>query len=405
MAATLIVGMLCMHLLCFAVMFWLIGRRLQGRQMGMDAFALGNALLGLVYILQLLGGSPGWNAYSVSNHVLTVCVPVAYWVGAMRFFGRDAPLVRPLLALALAYVAAQVLVQWLAGSAARYAMLSFVMALMFAAMAVAVLHALRGIARDLRVEMALFAVLIGGLGVLNAVKCVLVARNGLAALAMDSRFQVVFYIYMSFLATVLAPTMIWLVLRRLTDELRATAARDPLTQLLNRRGLLAGVEGHFRARTAAPARLLMLDIDHFKHINDSHGHQAGDAVLCHIADVLRGTLRSGDLASRTGGEEFVIVCLDADDEGVVRLAERLRAAVAQQAVPAPGTQVPLRCTVTIGLSHAFRGPEGLDAALQEADAALYRGKADGRNRIERPQAAAPTPAPAPALGNTEPRAV
>lgn len=382
MAATLIVGMLCVHLLCFAAMFWLIGRRLQGNRLGMDAFALGNAMLGLVYILQLLGGPAGWDALSVANHALTVCTPAAYWVGAMRFFGRDAPLLRPLLALGLAYVAAQVLVQWLAGPVARYAMLSLVMALMFLAMTVAVVHAMRGAARDLRVEMALFALLIGGLGVLNAVKCVLVVRDGLAALSMGSRFQVVFYIYMSFLATVLAPTMIWLVLRRLTDELRATAARDPLTQLLNRRGLLAGLEGHFRARTAGPARLLLLDIDHFKRINDSHGHQAGDVVLCHIAEVLRGALRSGDLASRTGGEEFVIVCLDADDAGAMRLAERLRSAIEQQAVPVPGAKEPLRCTVTIGLSRAFHGPDGLDAAMQEADAALYRGKASGRNRVE-----------------------
>ena len=395
MAATLIVGMLCMHLLCFAAMFWLIGRRLQGNRLGMDAFALGNALLGLVYILQLLGGPPAWDALSVANHALTVCTPVAYWVGAMRFFGRSAPLFKPLLALALAYVGAQVLVQWLAGPVARYAMLSFAMALMFLAMTVAVVQAMRGIAKDLRVEMALFALLIGGLGVLNAVKCVLVAQGGLAALGMDNRFQVVFYIYMSFLATVLAPTMIWLVLRRLTDELRATAARDPLTQLLNRRGLLAGLEGHFRSRTAGPARLLMLDIDHFKRINDTHGHQAGDVVLCHIAEVLRATLRSGDLASRTGGEEFVIVCLDADgEEGAMRLAERLRTAIEQQGVPVPGAKELLRCTVTIGLSHAFRSPDGFDAAMQEADAALYRGKASGRNRVERQEESTPVVAPA-----------
>jgi len=389
MVATLIVGMLCVHLLCFAAMFWLIGQRLRGNRLGMDAFALGNAMLGLAYILQLLGGPPGWNALSVVNHVLTVCTPAMYWVGAMRFFGRDAPLLKPLFALGLAYAVAQVLVQWLAGPVARYAMLSLVMALMFLAMAAAVAHAMRGIAKDLRVEMALFALLIGGLGVLNAVKSVLVAQGGLAALGTGHRFQVVFYIYMSFLATVLAPTMIWLVLRRLTDELRATAARDPLTQLLNRRGLLEGLEGHFRSRMAAPARLLLLDIDHFKRINDSHGHKAGDVVLCRIAEVLRGTLRSGDLASRTGGEEFVIVCLDADDDGAMRLAERLRAAIAQQAVPVPGAKEPLRCTVTIALSRAFQGPDGLDAALQEADAALYRGKAAGRNRVE--QALAPQP--------------
>mgnify|MGYP001114403998 FL=1 len=386
MMATLIVGMLCVHLLCFAVMFWLISARLQGDKLGMNAFAAGNALLGLAYVLQLLGGPPDWNAASVLNHTLTLSVPLVYVVGGLRFFGRAVPLLRPLLAWALAYTAAQALVQWLAGSVARYAMLSFVSALVFFAMTVAVVHAMRELAKDLRVEMALFALLIGGLGVLNAIKGVLVVRDGLQALDMGQRFQIGFYIYMSFLATVLAPSMIWLVLRRLTDALRDAAGRDPLTQLLNRRGLLAGLQGHFNSRTAAPARLLVLDIDHFKRINDAHGHQVGDRVLSRVAEVLRQTLRGGDLASRTGGEEFVVVCLDADEAGAMRLAERLRSAVEQLAVRVPGAPQPLRCTVTLGVSLAFDGVHGFDAALREADVALYRGKEAGRNRIERARA-------------------
>jgi len=386
MMATLIVGMLCVHLLCFAVMFWLISARLQGDKLGMNAFAAGNAMLGLAYVLQLLGWPPGWNASSVLNHTLTLSVPLVYVVGGLRFFGRAVPLLRPLVAWALAYTAAQALVQWLAGPVARYAMLSFVSALVFLAMTAAVAHAMRELAKDLRVEMALFALLIGGLGVLNAIKGVLVVRDGLQALDMGQRFQIGFYIYMSFLATVLAPSMIWLVLRRLTDALRDAAGRDPLTQLLNRRGLLAGLQGHFSSPTAAPARLLVLDIDHFKRINDTHGHQVGDTVLSQVAEVLRQTLRGGDLASRTGGEEFVVVCLDADEAGAMRLAERLRSAVEQLAVRVPGAPKPLRCTVTLGVSLAFDGVHGFDAGLREADMALYRGKEGGRNRIERARA-------------------
>lgn len=382
MAATLLVGMLCAHLVCFAIMFWLISTRLQDHKLGMKAFALGNALLGCAYVLQLLGGPPDWNALSVVNHTLTLCVPLVFAVGASQFFGRPTPLLKPVLALALTYTVAQVLVQWLAGSVARYTMLSLASALVFFAMAAGVVYAMRGVAKDLRVEMTLLALLIGGLGAMNLIKSMLVAQGGLQALDMGNRFQIGFYIYMSFLATVLAPSMIWLVMRRLTDELRATAARDPLTQLLNRRGLLAGLEAYFRPRTATPARLLMLDIDHFKRINDSHGHKTGDVVLCHVAELLRQTLRRGDLASRTGGEEFVIVCLNADQAGVIHLAERLRAAIERQTVPLPGPKGPLRCTVTIGVSLPFGSVDGFDAAMQEADAALYRGKGAGRNRVE-----------------------
>ncbi|MBX3632307.1 MAG: GGDEF domain-containing protein [Simplicispira sp.] len=382
MIANLIVGMLCVHLLCFAAMFWLISTRLQENKLGMNAFAVGNAMLGSAYVLQLLGGPPDWEALSVVNHTLTLCVPLVYAVGALRFFGRPTPLLQPVLALALAYTVAQALVQWLAGPVARYAMLSFASALMFLAMTGGVVHAMRNVAIDLRVEMTLFALLIGGLAVLNLIKGVLVAQGGLQALDMGNRFQIGFYIYMSFLATVLAPSMIWLVLRRLTDALRATAARDPLTQLLNRRGLLAGLEAYFRTRAAAPARLVMLDIDHFKRINDSYGHQAGDLVLSQVAEVLRQTLRRGDLASRTGGEEFVAVCLGVDDGGVLQLAERLRAAIERQEVRLPGVQGPVRCTVTVGVSLPFDGLKGLEAAMQQADAALYRGKQAGRNRVE-----------------------
>ena len=404
MAATLVVGMLCVHLLCFGAMFLLISARLQGKKLGMEVFAVGNFLLGSAYVLQLLGGPPGLDALSVANHTLTLCAPVVYSIGALRFFGRPTPLWRPLITLALAYTAAQVAVQWALGTAARYALLSGLSALLFLAMAAAVVQGARTFARDLHGEMCLFAVLIGGLCALNAVKFALILQGGLPALDMGSRFQTVFYLYMSFLATVLAPSIIWLVLRRLTDELRAMAARDPLTQLLNRRGLLEGLEAHFRSRTAGPAHLLIADIDHFKHINDTYGHQVGDAVLCHVADVLKGLIRQGDLASRVGGEEFVLVCLDTDTAGALRLAERARTAIERSNAIVPlGTrpQAPIRCTVTIGLSEGFASAQELDHAMHEADAALYRGKTAGRNRIEqsgshRVPAAASDPEPSPA---------
>lgn len=384
MGATLIVSMLCVHLLCFSAMFLLISTRLHGKKMGMEVFAIGNFLLGSAYVLQLVGGPPGWNAMSVVNHTLTLCAPAVYAVGAMRFFGRAAPLWRPLLTLALAYAAAQIVVQWTLGTEVRYAMLAGASALLFLAMTATVIQGAHTFARDLRAEMVLFAVLIGGIFALNAMKFVMVLKDGLEALDMNSRFQTVFYLYMSFLATVLAPSIIWLVLRRLTDELRAMAAHDPLTRLLNRRGMLDGLDTYFRSRTAGPAHLLIVDIDHFKRINDTYGHQIGDTVLCHVADVLRDTARQGDLACRLGGEEFVVICPDTDAEGALRLASRARTAIENSEVvtaAAPGG--PIRCTVTIGISAGFAGPQELDRAMQQADAALYRGKHTGRNRIER----------------------
>jgi len=178
MVATVIVGMLCVHLLCFGGMFLLIGARLQGKKLGMDAFAIGNLLLGSAYVLQLLGGPPGWNLMSVVNHTLTLCAPAVYWVGAMRFFDRPAPLWRPLITLALDYSALQVLVQWTLGPVARYAMLSGLSALAFLAMVITVIYGVRSFAKDLRVEMVLFAVLIGGICALNAAKFVNILSGG-----------------------------------------------------------------------------------------------------------------------------------------------------------------------------------------------------------------------------------
>lgn len=397
MVGSVLVGMLCAHLLCFAVMFLLISKRLQGKKMGMDFFAMGNLLLGLAYVLQLVEGGPAWSMMSVVNHTLTLAAPITYGLGVMRFFGFPAPLWRPLAAFVLAYSTAQALIQWSLGPVARYAMLSGMSALLFLVMTLAALYGVRTFAKHLYREMAFFALLISGICILNAIKFIRLLQGGLEVLHMDSSFQMVFYIYMSSLATVVPPFMIWLVFRRLTDDLSQMAARDPMTQLLNRRGLSEALEQHFNLHNAAPAYLLLLDVDHFKRINDTYGHQAGDTVLRHVADVLRTTVRRGDLTGRIGGEEFVAVCLDSDDVGVVQLAERLRAAVEEQAIHVSGHDKPLHCTVTIGVSPRFANGHALEKALRAADVALYQGKAAGRNRIEKAQAFADI-APLPGAG-------
>ncbi|MDF3934341.1 GGDEF domain-containing protein [Pseudomonas citronellolis] len=382
MVTTVILSMLCVHLLCFCVMFLLISTRLNGKRMGMEVFALGNFLLGLAYILQLLDGPATWGVVSLINHTMTLCAPVAYVLGAMRFFDRPTPVWKPLLTLAAVYTTLQLVVQSTLGPEARHALLAGSCALLFLGMTIAVLHARRTVARDLRVEMIVFAVLIGGICALNAAKFVMIVQGGLAALDMNSGFQRVFYIYMSFLGTVLPPCAVWLVLRRLADELRSMAAHDPLTHLLNRRGLTEGLDAHFRSRTAGPAYLLIVDIDHFKQINDTHGHKVGDLVLCHVAEILKATARKGDLTCRLGGEEFVLVCFGTDRSGAMQLAERTRAAIEHSEPPGISADQAIRCTATIGVSEHFTSTQALDEYLQQADAALYRGKTSGRNRVE-----------------------
>lgn len=382
MVTTVVIGMLCAHLLCFSLMFLLISRRLHGKKMGMDVFALGNLMLGLAYVLQLFGGHANESVMSIVNHMLTLCAPVTYVLGGLRFFDYPIRIWRPLLATAAGYTAVQILVQVLLGTEARHALLAGSCAALFLAMTVAALYVGTTLASDLRVEMGVFAVLIGGICALNAAKLLMILSGGLQALDYDTSFQKLFYLYMSFLGTVLPPCLVWLVLRRLTDELRQMATSDPLTCLLNRRGLLESLDAHFRSRTAGPANLLIVDIDHFKRINDTHGHKVGDLALCHVAQVIKATARQGDLICRLGGEEFAVISLHTGKAGTLALAERMRAAIEHSEVPGVGADQPLRCTVTIGISDGFSSTQALDEAMQQADAALYRGKSCGRNRIE-----------------------
>ncbi|WP_233580320.1 GGDEF domain-containing protein [Luteimonas sp. 100069] len=342
---------------------------------------MGNLLLGFAYVLQLLEGPAGWSWMSVVNHSFTLCALLAYSVGGARFFGRQVPLLWPLIGVALGYALVQWMLHALWGSVARYAALSATCALSFACMVVALAAGMRSFARDMRGEALLLIVLIGGICVLNVLKLEKLLAGGLPALRMDGRFQMVFYVYMCSLATIIPPAIVWLVLRRLTDTLRGVAAHDPLTQLLNRRGLGELLDASFRRRNTG-ARLLLVDIDHFKCINDNYGHHVGDAVLCAVAGILRGAVRKDDVVCRMGGEEFAAICPGGDAETALRVAECIRSSVESAAMlQGPGYE-DLRCTVTVGISERFTDHASWERAMRAADAALYRGKNAGRNRVE-----------------------
>jgi diguanylate cyclase (GGDEF)-like protein len=164
---------------------------------------------------------------------------------------------------------------------------------------------------------------------------------------------------------------------RLDRELLYLATIDSLTGAHNRRSLesLAAREIALAQRHGHDLVLLMLDLDHFKLINDRHGHASGDAALRAVTAALRATLREADLLARLGGEEFVVLMPHADRDAGRLAAERLRAAVATTSCVA----APL--SISIGIADWRRG-ETLDDLLRRADQALYRAKEQGRNRVE-----------------------
>ena len=128
--------------------------------------------------------------------------------------------------------------------------------------------------------------------------------------------------------------------------------------------------------------MLVVDVDHFKRVNDTHGHAIGDEVIRHVAAVLRGGVRTSDVVARYGGEEFCAVLREADLEGATILAERLRTAI--EAVDVPIGERSLKVTASIGIATFEAGDEvAPDSMFRRADAALYRAKQNGRNRVER----------------------
>jgi diguanylate cyclase len=159
------------------------------------------------------------------------------------------------------------------------------------------------------------------------------------------------------------------------------AGTDPLTGQHNRRAMSELLEQLHQQAGLARSRLsvVMLDIDHFKAINDRYGHQAGDRVLQEVARVLKLHLRAEDHLARWGGEEFLAVLPGADAGSVRRITERLREGVESLRVPIGGFQV--RVTCSLGVASCGPRMASLDRLIREADSALYRAKRSGRNRV------------------------
>jgi two-component system cell cycle response regulator len=166
-------------------------------------------------------------------------------------------------------------------------------------------------------------------------------------------------------------------LRAELDRSLEMAVTDGLTGLRNRRYITSHLEGLLRAGGAA---LLMLDVDRFKAVNDTHGHAAGDEVLREVAQRLKQPLRATDVVARFGGEEFVVAMAAADAEEAMQVAERLRQSLVETPVELD-RMAPLYITASIGVAVSRPG-DTLHDLTSAADAALYRAKANGRNRVE-----------------------
>ena len=173
---------------------------------------------------------------------------------------------------------------------------------------------------------------------------------------------------------------------RADENNRVLAALDPLTGVANRRSLIAALDRDVaRAqRMREPMALMMVDIDHFKDVNDRYGHPAGDRVLCSVVNVLRQRVRAQDLVGRYGGEEFMVLLPDTGLAGAQQLARALCKAVEESRCPADGVPGPgIAVTVSIGVfGGRLESGDSWDMLIAAADRALYQAKNNGRNRVE-----------------------
>ncbi|WP_369977129.1 diguanylate cyclase [Xanthomonas bundabergensis] len=184
------------------------------------------------------------------------------------------------------------------------------------------------------------------------------------------------------LTSIITPGFLWMLTRQMNAELIRHASQDSLTGVANRRVMWEkGESATQEARDRnAPIAVLMIDVDHFKTINDRLGHAVGDQVLIAIADTLARHIRSPDLLARVGGEEFMVLIPHGDEPVVRDIAERLRRTIERQDIPAASSAA-VACTVSIGYCISAQAQIEWQKLVVIADQALYAAKRGGRNRV------------------------
>ncbi|MFZ4875918.1 GGDEF domain-containing protein [Janthinobacterium sp. Mn2066] len=267
---------------------------------------------------------------------------------------------------------------WRPNFAMRVALMSFlVLALNLAQLLVIVRHGERHLSTS-------FFAALGLLQVLSVLHRGITALQGGAGadLVQGGQYHELYLTVMAFLTLLLPVGFMTVATRRLQLLLEQRSNLDPLTSVLNRRGF---ADAHAREsarlqRSGLPLAVMSIDLDFFKAINDAHGHAVGDLVLVDVAGVITAALRAGDFVARFGGEEFVVLLPDTDQERAILIAQRIRQ-VLHQPRPSGAMHLP-RYTVSIGIACQHGSGEPLDAMLLRSDRALYRAKQAGRDRIE-----------------------
>ena len=170
-------------------------------------------------------------------------------------------------------------------------------------------------------------------------------------------------------------------LEKAQEKLKLLAATDPMTKLYNRRYFSEISTTHFdlAMRATTPLSLIMIDIDHFKKVNDTYGHEVGDDVIIFLSNTLKEQSRKSDIVSRWGGEEFLILFPNTDVKGAEIIAQKIRKTIENSRIKIEDTEIMF--TISIGLAYINKEDTKIENLIKRADDALYRSKEEGRNRV------------------------
>ena len=337
---------------------------------GVGAWAAAPLLwLASTILFSARGLIPDWLSLVLANQLL-VLGTVTYYMGTRSFMGQPVvwrPWIWMMAGSTLVFI---LLTYWLPHYAMRIGFFTVVMgAIYLVQMRFMLRHCDRNFPERLvEVVLALHMV------VLSVRLTSILAGKAGADLMEPSLFQTLYIGAYALTVLMLSIGAVLMATDRLRTELEHLATHDSLTNTLNRRALLQRCEDELERaqRYGNGPSIMMVDLDNFKAVNDTRGHQHGDAVLVHFSERTRQVLRRADRLGRYGGEEFLVLLPGADQAAALGVAQRIHAALS--------SGHSLDCEVSIGLTSWTGSHETLDAMLSRADAALYRAKNEGRNR-------------------------
>jgi diguanylate cyclase (GGDEF)-like protein len=341
--------------------------------------AASTGLFAAAYAVRLALGIGTPHPLAVLVDPVMVFAAALFLRGQRQYMGRAMLPMGRLLLLCALFGLGHAALTALAGQRARHISLNTALALLYLSMAFSAWQGQRSLTPAERAAQRLMLLTAGMLGTATLLRAGDAAWRGVEPLFSGPTAQA-YYALSSICILLMGPSVLWWMFTRLNEQLRLLATHDPLTGALNRNGLSQLLRQHFAARQALPLAWLMLDLDHFKRVNDTLGHRSGDRLLQAVARTLKQQVRGGDFVARLGGEEFLVGVIDPPHGHAEQLAERLRASVAALPFAGVGGEA-WPCTVSIGVSPVFSQEGEWEPALRDADDALYAAKAAGRNRV------------------------